>query len=131
MTLLLDTHVVLWWLDDPALLSEDARDAIADPVNDVFVSAVVAWEIAIKRGLGTVTAPPDFETAIRASGFRELPVTVAHAFATESLPLHHRDPFDRMLIAQAIVEAATIVSRAEFERVRRQSDRCLNRFGED
>ena len=111
MKLLLDTHVVLWWLDDPGLLSKDAREAIAEPANEVFVSAVVAWEIAIKRGLGKLTAPPDLEAAIQACGFQQLPVSVAHALATESLPMHHRDPFDRMLIAQALAEGATIISR--------------------
>jgi PIN domain nuclease of toxin-antitoxin system len=111
MKLLLDTHIVLWWLDDPALLSSDARDAIADPANDVLVSAVVAWEIAIKRGLGKLTAPPDFEAAIQSAGFETLPITVAHALATESLPPHHRDPFDRMLVAQAQFENCTIVTR--------------------
>lgn len=111
MKLLLDTHAVLWWLDDPALLSTSARDEIADPNNVVLVSAVVAWEIAIKRALGKLTAPSDFDVAIQASGFRELPVTVKHALATESLPTHHRDPFDRMLIAQAQIEGCTLVSR--------------------
>lgn len=111
MKLLLDTHVVLWWLDDPTLIAEPARDAIAEPANEVFVSAVVAWEIAIKRGLGKLTAPADLIQAIQACGFQELPVTAPHALATESLPLHHRDPFDRMLIAQAKCEGAAIVSR--------------------
>jgi PIN domain nuclease of toxin-antitoxin system len=111
MNLLLDTHVVLWWLDDPALMSEAARDVISEPSNDVFVSAVVAWEIAIKRGLGKLTAPPDLEAAIYASGFQVLPVTVPHALQTESLPFHHRDPFDRMLIAQAKCESSSIVTR--------------------
>lgn len=111
MNLLLDTHVVLWWLDDPVLLSEAARDAIAEPENAVFVSAVVAWEIAIKRGLGKLSAPADLKAAIQSSGFQQLPVTIAHALATESLPFHHRDPFDRMLIAQAICEGFTLVTR--------------------
>ncbi len=111
MKLLLDTHVLLWWLDDPALLTDNARAAIADPINDVLVSAAVAWEIAIKRGLGKLTAPPDLELAIRGCGFSLLSITVAHALATESLPPFHRDPFDRLLVAQAIIEHLTIVSR--------------------
>ncbi|MBB3210621.1 PIN domain nuclease of toxin-antitoxin system [Rhodopirellula rubra] len=111
MRLLLDTHVVLWWLDDPNLLSADARDAIAEPANQVFVSAVVAWEIAIKRSLGKLNAPADIASAIVDAGFDELPVTSDHAWAVESLPNHHRDPFDRMLIAQAIRENCTLVSR--------------------
>lgn len=111
MRLLLDTHVVLWWLDDPNQLSEDAREAIAEPANDVFVSAVTAWEIAIKRSLGKLSAPAGIATAIIDAGFEELPVSFQHAWAVESLPLHHRDPFDRMLIAQAIEENCTLVSR--------------------
>lgn len=111
MKLLLDTHSLLWWLDDPALLSEEARDAISEPANEVFVSSAVAWEIAIKRGLGKLTAPRDLEAVIQACGFQTLSITVAHALATELLPPHHRDPFDRMLVAQALIENCMIVSR--------------------
>ena len=110
MKLLLDTHVLLWWLDNPALLSEDARDAISEPTNDVFVSSAVAWEIAIKRGLGKLTAASDLESAIQACDFRMLPITMAPALATESLPPHHRDPFDRLLIVQALDEGLTILT---------------------
>ena len=111
MKLLLDTHALLCWLDDPGLLSQTARDVIAEPANEVFVSAAVTWEIAIKRSLGKLAAPADLQSVLSACGFRELPIAVAHSLATGSLPDHHRDPFDRMLIAQAIVEKATIVSR--------------------
>jgi PIN domain nuclease of toxin-antitoxin system len=110
MKLLLDTHVVLWWLDDPIVLSNSARDAIADFHNEVFVSAAVAWEIAIKRGLGKLAAPTDLQSAIKACQFSPLPITVDHALATEKLPLHHRDPFDRMLVAQALIDNLTVVS---------------------
>lgn len=111
MILLLDTHVLLWWLDDPALLTLAARDAISEPANDVLVSAATAWEIAIKRSLGKLQTPHDLQTAIRACGFHDLPITFAHALATEKLSPHHRDPFDRLLIAQAQLEAATLVTR--------------------
>lgn len=111
MKLLLDTHVVLWWLDDPAILSTPAKTAIADPQNDVLVSAAVAWEIPIKRALGKLTAPSDFESAIQFSGFQPMSITVAHALAAGGLPAHHRDPFDRMLVAQALLEECTLVSR--------------------
>lgn len=111
MKLLLDTHALLWWLDDPALLSEAAREVISEPENDVFVSSAVVWEIAIKRSLGKLTAPPNLEAVIQACGFQALSITVAHALATETLPPHHRDPFDRMLVAQARIENSTIVSR--------------------
>ena len=104
---------MLWWLDDPNLLAENAADMIVDPQNDVLVSAVVAWEIAIKRSLGKLTAPHNFEAAIASAGFRELPVTDSHALAIESLPGIHRDPFDRLLVAQAILEGCTLVTRDE------------------
>lgn len=111
MKLLLDTHVVLWWLDDPALIEPAAQSAIADQANRVFISAAVAWEIAIKRALGKLTCPDDLEAAIRACGFLQMPVTIAHALATESLPPHHRDPFDRLLIAQAQLEGCHLLTR--------------------
>lgn len=114
MTLLLDTHTFLWWLDDPALLAESARKAIADGKNLVYVSAAVAWEIAIKRSLGKLDAPEDLEAAMTANRFLPLPVTVPHALAVATLPDHHRDPFDRLLIAQARHEGFQLVSRDPF-----------------
>jgi PIN domain nuclease of toxin-antitoxin system len=114
MTLLLDTHTFLWWLDDPALLAESARKAIADGKNLVYVSAADAWEIAIKRSLGKLNAPEDLEAAMAANRFLPLPVTVPHALAVATLPDHHRDPFDRLLIAQARHEGFQLVSRDPF-----------------
>lgn len=111
MTLSLDTHVFLWWLEDPQLLSKAARKAIRDGKNTVYVSAAVVWEIAIKRALGKLDAPDDIEAAMTANRFLPLPVTVPHALATRSLPPHHRDPFDRLLIAQASHEGFKLVSR--------------------
>jgi PIN domain nuclease of toxin-antitoxin system len=111
MTLLLDTHVFLWWLDDPKQLFEAARKAIANGRNVVYISAAVAWEIAIKQSLGKLEAPDDLEDAIRANRFLPLPVTLAHALAVRALPHHHRDPFDRLLIAQARAEGLRFVSR--------------------
>lgn len=113
MKLLLDTHTLLWWMDDPGQITESARDVIADPVNTVFVSAVVAWEIAIKRALGKLTIPGDLRQRISDSGFTTLPISVEHCLATESLPSFHRDPFDRLLIAQSFLEDAIVVSRDE------------------
>ena len=108
--LLLDTHALLWVLEDDDALSEPARSAIVDPRNDVFVSSVSVWEISIKRSLGKLKAPEDVLSTIDASGLRELPVTFVHADHAGGLPLHHRDPFDRMLVAQAQVEGLTIVT---------------------
>src|ERR1700753_1896710 len=101
MTLSLDTPHHLWCLQDPQLLSKAARKAISDGKNTVYISAAVAWEIAIKKSLGKLDAPHDLEAVIQANRFLPLPVTVTHALAVGSLPDHHRDPFDRLLIAQA------------------------------
>jgi len=111
MTLLLDTHVLLWWLDDPKLLSIGARRAIREGSNTVYVSAAVVWEIAIKKALGKLTAPDDLEAAVTANRFLSLPITIPHALAVLTLPGHHRDPFDRMLIAQALHEKFRLVTR--------------------
>jgi PIN domain nuclease of toxin-antitoxin system len=111
MTLLLDTHVFLWWLDNPQLLSKPARKAIGDGKNTIYVSAAVAWEISIKKALGKLDAPDDVEGAMAANRFLPLPVTIPHALAVRSLPDVHRDPFDRLLIAQAKHEGFKLVSR--------------------
>ncbi len=109
MRLLLDTHVLLWCLSDHGI-SKHARDAIADPYNEVAVSAASAWEISIKRALNKLTAPDDLEVQIIASGFTPLPIQISHAWTAGALPRHHDDPFDRILIAQAIIEGYTIVT---------------------
>jgi PIN domain nuclease of toxin-antitoxin system len=111
MTLLLDTHVLLWWLDDPGRLSRAARKAIQDGANPVYVSAAVAWEIAIKKALGKLDAPDNLEDVLEANRFRPLPIPIPHALAVRSLPDHHRDPFDRILIAQALHEGFRLVNR--------------------
>ena len=109
--LLLDTHVLLWWLDDPASLQTPPRRLIADPRTRVFVSAAVAWEITIKRQLGKLEAPDDLEAALEEERFQHLPITVRHALAVAELPAIHGDPFDRIQIAQARLEGLTIVTR--------------------
>lgn len=119
MRLLIDTHVLLWWLDDPLRISEVARDRISDPENEVFVSAVSCWEIAIKRGLGKLKAPDNIDDVIAQCGFLELAISISHSLKTETLPLFHRDPFDRMLIAQSLCESAVMVSH----------DRVFERYG--
>jgi PIN domain nuclease of toxin-antitoxin system len=111
MTLLLDTHVLLWWLADPSQLSKQAKKAIQDGRNRVYVSAAVAWEIAIKKALGKLDAPDDLEDMVDSNRFIALPVTIPHALALKSLPNYHRDPFDRMLIAQALHEGFRLVTR--------------------
>jgi PIN domain nuclease of toxin-antitoxin system len=111
MTLLLDTHVLLWWLGDPGQLSTHAKKAIQDGSNRVYVSAAVAWEIAIKKSLGKLSVPDDLEEMMDANRFIPLPVTIPHALAVLALPNHHRDPFDRMLVAQAMYEGFRLVTR--------------------
>ena len=112
MNLLLDTHVFLWGLGEPERLTREARAAIADPGALVLVSAASAWEISIKRALGRINLrDEDFANGMRESGFTELPVTAEHGLAAGALPPHHRDPFDRMLIAQARCEKLTLVTQ--------------------
>lgn len=110
MKLLLDTHVLLWWLAQSNRLSAEALKAIANPENAVLVSAATAWEIAIKNALGKVTSPDDLAKELQKHRFEMMPITFAHAIAAGKLPSHHSDPFDRMLIAQAQVEQLTLVT---------------------
>ncbi len=120
MNLLLDTHALLWLLSDSRRIAPATRQLIADPVHDVFVSAASAWEIAIKASLRKLVVPPDIGTWLPAQLVRNrltpLPITVAHAASVELLPWHHGDPFDRLLVAQALAENLTIVTGdAQFE----------------
>jgi PIN domain nuclease of toxin-antitoxin system len=109
MRLLLDTHVLLWWLADHPALSKQARALIANE-PEVFASAASAWEIAIKRALGKLEAPEDLLSALEAGGIRRLPIDFQHAAVAGALPRHHDDPFDRMLVAQAQREGLTLLT---------------------
>lgn len=111
MNLFLDTHILLWWLDDSPNLSDTERNAVADPGNLIVVSAAVIWEIRIKQALGKLQIPADFYPVIKDQGFELLPISADHAYAAGGLPMHHRDPFDRMIIAQAGLEKLSIVTR--------------------
>lgn len=113
MKLLLDTHAFVWWIRDDERLSARARRQIAAPRNEVYVSAVTAWELVVKESLRIGLATPVERTLpeqLARNGFTALPVSIAHALAVERLPRHHTDPFDRLLIAQAVAERLTIVS---------------------
>ena len=110
MSLLLDTHVVLWWLTGDPTLSGDIKTRL-DHDPDVYVSAATVWEVAIKQAAGKLTAPADLPERIRGSGFAELAINSEHAIAAGRLPLIHRDPFDRMLVAQAQCEDFALVTR--------------------
>ena len=109
MTLLLDTHVFLWWRLDSRRLNRAARETIAT-AEIVWVSAASAWEIAIKRTLGRLELDEPFASMVDDSDFSALDVTFAHAQRAGILPPHHADPFDRMLVAQALVEGATLIT---------------------
>jgi PIN domain nuclease of toxin-antitoxin system len=113
MRLLLDTHVLLWALADDARLSRRARDLIADPDNEVWVSAVSVWEVSIKHALGRGDMPLSGAQAVefcQRAAYAWLAISPAHAAATEALPRHHADPFDRMLVAQALWEPLRLVT---------------------
>ena len=110
MRILLDTRILLGWLADSPALSLRARELIANPDNAVFVSAVSLWEIWLKQSLGKLRLPSDFEERLAGESFERLPLLAAHAREVATLPWRHRDPFDRMLIAQAEIEKLSLVS---------------------
>jgi PIN domain nuclease of toxin-antitoxin system len=108
--LLLDTNALLWWRTEAANLSAQAAKEIQDPANDIVVSVVTLWEITIKRSLGRLQFLEDFETVINDEDFVLLPIAYGHLRALDTLPFHHRDPFDRLLIAQALAEGMPIAT---------------------
>lgn len=110
MRLLLDSHVLLWSLMDVSRLGTLAREAITSPENEVLVSAVSLWELALKREKGKLTAPDDLTTIVEQKGFTPLPLSLFHAEQAAALPMHHKDPIDRMLIAQAQAEGLVLVT---------------------
>ena len=115
MRLLLDTHAFLWWVLDDSRLSTTARELIADPATEVLFSTVSGWEIAIKARTGRLDLPEDVPSFVhdqlRRNRFSVLPVELRHALRVHGLPDHHRDPFDRLLVAQAEIEAVPLLSR--------------------
>lgn len=121
MRLLLDTQAFLWWMADSPRLSTTAREAIAAPDNQVLFSVASAWEISIKRSLGRLRAPQNLGEALETQSFDLLGITLAHIDALGRMDHHHRDPFDRMLVAQATVEHARLVS----------NDRIFGQYGAD
>jgi len=112
LDLLLDTHVFIWAVSEPGRLEKGIRAALVSPDNQILVSAVTPWEIAIKQAAGRLEFPLDlFAITVERIGFDILPILPAHGIAAGALPRHHADPFDRMLIAQALTEALTLVTR--------------------
>jgi PIN domain nuclease of toxin-antitoxin system len=111
MKFLLDTHALLWWLADDSQLGRQARELVEDPGNDVLVSMVSLWEIAVKTRIGKLEADiKEITDAVQQEGFNFLDIGIAHLLTLAGLPVHHRDPFDHLLIAQAITEDATFIS---------------------
>lgn len=113
MNLLLDTHVALWAITDSPKLPLKARELISSPKTNVWISSASIWEIAIKHALGRGDMPISSQDALRYfsdSGYRRLPIEAEHALAVEDLPAHHGDPFDRMLVAQALVEPMRLMT---------------------
>jgi len=119
LRILLDTHVLLWWLDDNPSLPAQAREIIREPGNTVFVSAVSYWEIWLKQSLGKLRLAPDFMDRLTGESFENLPLQAAQTRQVSLLPWHHRDPFDRMLVAQAQVEKLVLLT----------ADRALAAYG--
>ncbi|NOR20326.1 MAG: PIN domain-containing protein [Xanthomonadales bacterium] len=117
--LLLDTHVLLWWLSDDTRLGPIARRVIGDSKNLVYISAAIAWEISIKKSLGKLTAPDAIDVIVEERGFEKLPIALFHGDQAGALPNYHKDPFDRMLIAQAQSEGLVVVT----------SDEKISRYG--
>ncbi len=113
MRLLLDTHAALWWLSDDERFGRVAEGHLTEPTNQVLLSAAVVWEVAIKRSLGKLDTPEGFAPRLLEAGAVPLAVSIEHAAGVQQLPHHHRDPFDRLLIAQATIEGATLVSSDE------------------
>jgi PIN domain nuclease of toxin-antitoxin system len=111
LRLLLDTHTALWFLSGDERLSDSAKQHLLDDTNRVLLSAAVVWEVAVKTSLGKLVVPEEYVSLLLGAGVQALPVSVEHAAAVAALPWHHRDPFDRMLVAQASIEQAALVSR--------------------
>lgn len=111
MRLLLDTHAFVWWVGEGQPLGPGIRHAIQDATNEILLSVASLWELTIKRGNGKLDFPVDFATAVADEGFHILPIQYGHLRILETLPRLHRDPFDRMLIAQAIADDLTLVTR--------------------
>lgn len=111
MKIILDTHILLWWLCNSPKLSEENRVAIASPKNLLYVSVVSVWEVEIKRGLSKIVLPLAWTEQIERGGFRLLSITLEHILQLRNLPAIHRDPFDRLLVAQTQMEGAQLLTQ--------------------
>jgi PIN domain nuclease of toxin-antitoxin system len=111
--ILLDTHALIWWMDGDNKLGSNAKEQISNPDNDIYVSAATVWEMSIKQQMGKLVAPDDIESTVEGAGFSSLAISLFHGQQAGKLPLHHKDPFDRMLIAQAQAEGLQILTKDE------------------
>lgn len=107
---LLDTQIFIWWMEDQKRLKENIKSVLTDSTNTIFLSVTSVWEMVIKLKIGKLKLPKNWKQTIRNGRFEILPVNLEHTLALEELPLHHKDPFDRMLIAQANVEGCTFIT---------------------
>ncbi len=112
--LLLDTHTFIWWLSGSEQLGEFAKCEIGKAENEVYISAATTWEMSIKKQLGKLEAADDIDQKVELAGFTKLPISLFHGEQAGMLPDHHKDPFDRMLIAQAQAEGLTIVTKDKY-----------------
>ncbi len=110
MRILLDTHILIWWLSNDSRLSPSALSLLAEPTNTIFLSAASLWEIRIKQSIGRLRLPRSFDQALEQQGFEALSVNFSHTAALAMIPKLHKDPFDRMLLAQAISEKLQLLS---------------------
>lgn len=110
---LLDTHIFIWWMKQDKRLKKEIKTILTDPENHIFLSIATVWEIVIKKKVGKLKVPHSWKEDLRESAFLLLPISLEHTFKLETLPLFHHDPFDRMLIAQAICEGATFITSDE------------------
>ncbi len=110
---ILDTHVLLWWLEDSPQLGNRCKEIISDQRNQIYVSAATTWEISIKMSLGKLEAPEDMDSVVEDEGFSKLPISLYHGQLAGHLPSIHRDPFDRMLVAQAQAEGLILITADE------------------
>lgn len=118
---LLDTHIFIWWMDKNSRRLGNLAKILSDPKNTIFLSVVSVWEMIVKQSKGSLKLPKDIKSGIKASGFTILPISDSHVFELENLPLHHQDPFDRMLIAQAAIENLTLITL----------DKKIDKYGAD
>ena len=111
--ILIDTHVLIWWLEGSKKLGQSAKAHITNGHNEIYVSAASVWEMSIKQQLGKLTAPDDLDAIVEQAGFSKLSISLFHAQQAGKLPPHHKDPFDRMLIAQAQAEGLQLITQDE------------------